>query len=691
MKSGMLHEVIDSEGEKYLLDELLGKGGEGSVFAVHGKPALAAKVFHKNPPAPETVAKLQAMVASRNPGLDGIAAWPRALLYSSHTGEACGVLTPRVRDARHLHELYGTAARRRFFPQARWFHLVLAARNVAAAFDALHESGILIGDVNQGNLLIDETMRVRFIDCDSFQVRSGAQTYYCPVGTPHFTPPELHGVKLRDASRTQDHDRFGLAILLFHLLFVGRHPFAGRLFGDRDQTIERAIAERRFAFSKDRTATLMEPPPASLRLDDLPPAIEKLFERAFRQPDGVANRPTAQEWIQQLDALLAERKGCSFDPTHLYYSRLSQCPWCRIEDEGGPAFFVLDGSSSIISPQRIEHLEAQLYRLKFPAFPQLSPQSFKVPQAIAPKRLQSYGQPTVADLAAVAFAGSAVACLASPASPLALAVGALGSLASGAALMLNKSAIAKRQESGELADGLLAAQNDLNRKSRAITAAHAKRQASFDQATAELKTEVSHYRAADGQLKDVLALFRMTQLNRFLTNYLISEHASEIPGMTPALASVLQSYGVESPLDVTQMNLFAVPMLHDGLTLELFAWRDRVSRQFVFKPEHGVNFSDADAGGKAAVQRFKVTQARRILMASHHLDSLAAASRNQLERELTFFDRSADSARELAKNLRAAQSARRPLERIINQSPWMIAASTLAGPAAGALAYWLFG
>jgi DNA-binding helix-hairpin-helix protein with protein kinase domain len=172
--------------------------------------------------------------------------------------------------------------------------LVLAARNVAAAFDSLHESGILIGDVNQGNLLIDETMRVRFIDCDSFQVRSGEQTYYCPVGTPHFTPPELHGVKLRDASRTPDHDRFGLAILLFHLLFVGRHPFAGRFLGDRDQTIERAIAERRFAFSKDRTATLMEPPPASLRLDDLPPAIEGLFERAFRQPDGVANRPTAQ-------------------------------------------------------------------------------------------------------------------------------------------------------------------------------------------------------------------------------------------------------------------------------------------------------------------------------------------------------------------------------------------------------------
>ena len=227
---------------------------------------------------------------------------------------------------------------------------MLAARNVAAAFDTMHEAGIVVGDVNQGNLLVDETMRVRFIDCDSFQIQSGDDTFLCPVGTPHFTPPELQGKKLRETPRTPDHDRFGLAVLMFHLMFVGRHPFAGRYFGDGEQTIERAIAERRFAFSKNRAATLMEPPPASLRLEDLPAAGGRAVRagvsaaRRREQPAhgagvGRAARPAAQS-----------RQGCTFDPAHVFYSRLGQCPWCRIEDEGGPAFFVLDGAASIISP-----------------------------------------------------------------------------------------------------------------------------------------------------------------------------------------------------------------------------------------------------------------------------------------------------------------------------------------------------
>lgn len=691
MKSGTLHEVVDSDGEKLILDELIGKGGEGSVFAVDGRPALAAKIFHQSPLAPETIAKLESMIASRNHGLDGVAAWPRSILISTLTKEACGVVTPRVRDSRHLHELYGTSARRRFFPQARWFHLVLAARNVAAAFDKLHESNIVVGDVNQGNLLVDETMRVRFIDCDSFQLRSGDRTFVCPVGTPHFTPPELHGLKLRDVERTLDHDRFGLAILVFHLLFVGRHPFAGRFFGDGDQTIERAIVERRFAFSKDRAATLMEPPPASLRLDDMPVSIAQLFERAFRQPDGVVKRPSAREWVEQLDYLLTQRQGCSFDPAHLYYRGLANCPWCRIEDEGGPAFFVLDGSSSIISPKRIEHLEAQLRRLKYPVFPEISPQRLKIPQAIAPKRLRSYGRLTIADAASMALAGSGVACLAAPVSLWALGAGAIGSLVSGAALLVSKSARSKRHEHDQLAKQLVDQQETLQRKSRAITTAHAKRLASFDESAAELKAEATHYRDADKQLKDVLAVYRMTQLNKFLTNHLISDHAAEIPGMTPAMASVLQSYGVESPLDVDRMKLLGIPMLSDGLELELNAWRDRITQQFVFRSEHGVNFSDAEGGGKAAVTRFKVAQARRILMASHHLDSLTEATRERLERELNYFDRSAEPARELTAKLRGFQSARRPLERTINQSPAIVALAAAAGPAVGSLLYWLFG
>ena len=691
MKTGVLIEVVDSDGQTLLLEEPIGKGGEGSVFVVEGQTTLAAKIYHQTPISSDDAAKLEAMVAGRTSEIEAIAAWPRAVLYSPHTNQPCGILVPRISDARHMHELYGTSNRRRHFPHARWHHMVLAARNVAAAFDTMHTAGIVVGDVNQGNLLVDESMRVRFIDCDSFQIHTGDRTFLCPVGTPHFTPPELHNKKLRETPRTPDHDRFGLAVLMFHLIFVGRHPFAGRYFGDGEQTIERAISERRFAFSKNRAATLMEPPPASLRLEDLPGPVGDLFERAFRQPDGECNRPTAREWVEQLDLLLKSRQSCTFDPAHVYYSRLSQCPWCRIEDEGGPAFFVLDGSASIISPQRLDQLESKLRKLTIPSFPTMTPQQLKIPQPLAPKRLEKPGRMSNVDVAAGVLVASAAACLAAPASVWALAAGAVGALGSGGYLLANKAAKARRREHDDLTKQLAAEQNKLHRRAQATIAAHRKRQSAFQTSVDELKADADHYQAADNQLEDVLVVYRKSQQNRFLASHLIQDSAAQIPGMTPALAAVLQSYGIESAQDVDHIKLLGVPMLHPGLVLELTTWRDRIERQFVFKSEHGVNFNDTDVGGKAAVQRFKVAQARRILMASRQLDSLAAASRDQLQRELTHFDRVAAPARDLAKQLRDAQTNRREWERLLNRSPVTILSVALGAPLFGGLLYLIFG
>ena len=226
----------------------------------------------------------------------------------------------KITSAFQLHELYGSTNRRLHFPDAHWHHLVLAARNVAAAFYAFHAEGIVVGDVNQGNLLVDHSMCVRMIDCDSFQISGRDQTFFCPVGTQHFTPPELQSKNLRDVYRTKNHDTFGMAVLIFHLLFVGRHPFAGRYQGAGDMTIEKAIAERRFAFSRMRDETLIEPPPASLRLTDLSPKLAELFEQAFRSDaeNGEA-RPTAQDFMVELESLIQQRKVCNYDRAHVYY------------------------------------------------------------------------------------------------------------------------------------------------------------------------------------------------------------------------------------------------------------------------------------------------------------------------------------------------------------------------------------
>ena len=374
--------LINTLCQPVQLGREIGKGGEGIVFEVTGHPSLVAKVYHQTPSS-DTIAKLEAIVACGSPELELISAWPHSLLYHPQRRIPCGILLPRIVESRHLHELYGTYNRRRHFPEVKWHHLLLAARNVAAAFDSLHSAGIVVGDVNQGNLMVDVQMRVRFIDCDSFQISDGGRVFPCPVGTPHFTPPELQSTKLRDVRRTPNHDRFGMAILIFHLLFVGRHPFAGRYRGWEELTIERAIAERRFAFSKNRAATQVDPPPASLLLDDLPGPIAELFELAFRSNVSGAERPTVPQWCERLEAALKCRKVCTFDPSHVYYDRLQQCPWCRIEDDGGPTFFVA-GSASLVSHDRLETFDRKIRELSIPAFPDLTPRQLQVPWRSAP-------------------------------------------------------------------------------------------------------------------------------------------------------------------------------------------------------------------------------------------------------------------------------------------------------------------
>jgi DNA-binding helix-hairpin-helix protein with protein kinase domain len=677
--------LIDSAGRTHQPGKLIGRGGEGSIFTIEGQPALVAKVYHHTPLPLELIDKLEVMVACRSPALDAIAAWPQTVLYGGPAKGPCGILMPRIADARQLHELYGTANRRKHFAGAQWHHLVLAARNIAAAFDTMHTAGIVIGDVNQGNLLVDAQMCVRFIDCDSLQISRNGRTFLCGVGTPHFTPPELQSKNLREVSRTVDHDHFGLAVLIFHLLFVGRHPFAGRFSGVGDLTIEKAIGQRRFAFSRNRTATQMEPPPFSLVLNDIPPALAELFESAFRGRPQSSGRPTAQAWTAQLDALIRQRKGCMFDPAHVYFAQLKECPWCRIENEGGPSFFVSAETIATLE-QRLAHLEDRLRQLTIPEFPGLNPHSIAPPKVLEPKQAPQGTKISQPDVAAGLLASSVVLCLAgllSPAavSPWALLAGTVAALAGGALLRWGKASRSRRETVVRLQQQFMHYQNQLAQQANAIRAAHTKRQAAYRARVAELTASCEHYSAADTQLKDVLGMQRISARNEFLSTRLIQEHVAEIPGMTFALASILQSYGIESAIDIDPFQMIGVPLLTPLISMELINWREQLESDFVHQPEHGVTEDRLASSGEAAAKRFKIYQARRILSHFKQVETLAAEAREQLDRDEQRFYEQATEAREAASELRDFESARRNLERRINRSPQLILAAALAIPA----------
>ena len=100
---------------------------------------------------------------------------------------------PRLDGYKEIWCLYLPVERLKFFPKAGWKFQVRAAYNLAAAFDEVHKTGCVVGDVQLRNAHVSQKATVRLVDCDSFQVMVGGKPYLCEVGLPHYTSPRVAG------------------------------------------------------------------------------------------------------------------------------------------------------------------------------------------------------------------------------------------------------------------------------------------------------------------------------------------------------------------------------------------------------------------------------------------------------------------------------------------------------------------
>jgi len=350
----------------------LGRGGEGEVFEVAGQPTLAVKLYH-NAVAAERLEKIRAMQDMASDELASIAAWPIDLVLENN--KPVGFLMPRAKGGKEIHTLYGPKSRKREFPDAGFAFLVHAAANLALAFAVVHERGLVVGDVNDRFAMVAHDATVMLIDCDSFQVGSSKRIFPCEVGVPTFTPPELQTVKsFRGVTRTANHDNFGLAVLLFHLLFLGRHPFAGRPQDGDDPAIENAIKAHRFAYATDIARTRMQPPPNTLRPSAASDHIAELFERAFAPEASSDNnpRPTALDWVSALENLQAALQPCSDNRAHAFHRSLAACPWCALEARTGLELFNYIPPPNAAPSIDVDTIWAALTGLSVPEVPPLS-------------------------------------------------------------------------------------------------------------------------------------------------------------------------------------------------------------------------------------------------------------------------------------------------------------------------------
>lgn len=323
-------QLTDNVGRPIELGHLIGRGGEGSVHLVAGQPEMLAKIY-LTPPDAERVQKITAMARRHDVEFETVCAWPRSVLYKN--GTPLGLLMTRFDARQELHVLLGPKSRKQRFPDASFAFLVHVALNVARAIAWLHERRIFVGDLNDRGILVAPNGTVRLIDCDSFQLIEGTRVYGCDVGVPEYTAPELQGRSLRGIVRTANHDLFALAVLIFRILFMGRHPFAGRFRGGNKE-IHEAIAECRYVYAKDPSHD-MSPPPNMLAIETgagalVPALFEAAFSRKASQSLG-KERPSAQEWISALERLRQDLIDCPFNGAHQHVRGLASCPWCDLE------------------------------------------------------------------------------------------------------------------------------------------------------------------------------------------------------------------------------------------------------------------------------------------------------------------------------------------------------------------------
>jgi DNA-binding helix-hairpin-helix protein with protein kinase domain len=345
----------------------LGVGGEARIFAVLNSPDLAAKVYHR--PAADRAAKLAAMLANPpddpevRPGHVSIA-WPSELLLDNNgSGKVMGFLMPRVRAMSPIIDFYHPKTRRQKHPLFNYQYLLRTARNLAACVSALHARGYVIGDLNESNILVGETALVTLVDTDSFQVPDpqNGKVYRCRVGKPEFTPPELQSVSFAWVDRKQEHDLFGLAVILFQLLMEGIHPFAGQQAGRGEPApLEDRIAAGWFPYAPGRACGTL-PMPTSPDFQLLDQRVRDLFIRCFLEGHSQPScRPDAQAWQGALLEAENSLTTCPANDQHRFGNHLGACPWCKRRQLLGG----LDPFPSVEMVKQRRHLRPLLRRFR---------------------------------------------------------------------------------------------------------------------------------------------------------------------------------------------------------------------------------------------------------------------------------------------------------------------------------------
>lgn len=306
-------------GQELVLDDslLLGAGGEARVYrhpaALADGRELALKVFHELDPQLSTLEKLlasrvRALRAEKLPRFcalrtrlpAGLVA-PREILVDGN-GQLVGYAMPRVMDAKDIAIL--SHKRERALVSAN--DVVQIFRALIDTVAAVHRAGVVVGDMNDGNVLLAGAARTPLlIDVDSMQLGS----LPCPVAHERFVDPRLYGKSFTEhACFDEGSDAFALRVLLFQSLTC-LHPYGG--VHDKFPTLLRRAEARHSVFRSD-----VRLPRSAISFHTLPEELLADLEACF---DGDVRRPLEPRLLE------VRFRACNCGAEHAR----ARCPVCK--------------------------------------------------------------------------------------------------------------------------------------------------------------------------------------------------------------------------------------------------------------------------------------------------------------------------------------------------------------------------
>lgn len=348
-----------------VVGQLLGEGGQGSVYLAESKRGLhALKWYNPDQSTPEQQAAIRYLVQTGPPrGLAGKRfVWPEALVVAPQSRQF-GYLMPRI-DTQRYAELSEVWAHRK--PAPGLSALCEISYQAANSYRSLHLSGHCYRDISRGNLMFDPRTGGVLI-CDNDNVGVNRQSRCQVWGTLEYMAPELVRGAALPSTETDLHS---LAVLLFNL-WIWHHPLHGLLeyqFHSWDLTAKVHVYGKSPVFVFDPTDKRNQLPndpdyaTARQRWGWCPPSLQVMFLRAFtnglHEP---AQRVTEGEWqslfLQLKDSML-RCPGCRadnlWDPgrptTSCWHCRqlLSLPPRLLISHAAGKQCILLDKGAKVL-------------------------------------------------------------------------------------------------------------------------------------------------------------------------------------------------------------------------------------------------------------------------------------------------------------------------------------------------------